>query len=85
MFAITAPGERCEVRITCCACRAAHARCPAASEASSFASLTGFPVSIEMSAVHSSTRSINNLLHANKTFLRPLKPSATHLSDAIRA
>ena len=50
IFAIKAPGARYEVRIMSSACLAAQPMWLTAIEASSFASLTGLPVSSEIRA-----------------------------------
>ena len=85
IFAIRRPGERCDVRMTDSAWRAAHAICPAANEASSFASLTGLPVSRDTSSVSESILARRSELHFSKTLRRPRKPKSRHSSEAARA
>ena len=85
IFAISNPGERYEVRIADSAWRAAHAMWPAASAASNFASLVGFPVSWETSADSSSILASKSVLHLSRTLRRPRKPRSRHICEAARA
>ena len=55
---------------------AAQSRWPIASEISSVASLSGFPVSRATSSANSERRFVITASHATSTFLRPEKPSA---------